>query len=139
MRVVARLLIEFRTFTNDDMQVIDILQPENYDDMLKSVKNMAGYKGRTQIDNPHFVLKFGYSLRTLIILTELMYTKSCAWDSVKKMKAMMTLYVKDYCNYSNNAKVMYELRSGNVPEELPQEEDLKKFREYCITHIEELT
>ena len=137
--VVARLLVEFRNLTNDDMRAIDLLQPENYDPMLKAVKNMAGYKGRTNIDNPHFVVKFGHSLRTLILLGETMYTKSLSWDSVKKMQAMMHLYHRDYSNYANNAKVLYELKQGNVPEELPLEDDLKKFRDYCVTEIEELT
>ena len=89
--VVAKLLMEFRMLTNEDMRAIDLLQPENYDPMLKAVKNIAGYKGRTKIDNPHFVIKFGHSLRTLILLAEKMYTKSYSWDSVKKIKAMMSL------------------------------------------------
>ena len=76
--VVARLLIEFRTLTNEDMRAIDLLQPENYDSLLKAVKNIAGYKGRTNIDNHHFVIKFGHSLRMLILLGETMYTKSCS-------------------------------------------------------------
>ena len=49
------------------------------------------------------------------------------------MKAMLKLYNSAYCNYSNNAKTLYELRVGNLPEELPQEEDLKILREYCFT------
>ena len=89
--VVAKLLIEFRMLTNEDMRAMDLLQPKNYDPMLKAVKNIAGYKGRTKIDNPHFVIKFGHSLRTLILLAETMYTKSYSWDSVKKIKAMMSL------------------------------------------------
>ena len=71
----------------------------------------------------------GTHLRTLILLAETMYTKSCSWDSVKRIKAMMSFYCKDYSNYAYNAKVLYELRQGNAPVELPLEDDLKKFRE----------
>ena len=52
------------------------------------MKNLAGYQGRTNIKNPHLVLKIGYSLRTMIILAKLMYTKSLEFDNVKKMKAI---------------------------------------------------
>ena len=138
LRVMAKVLIEFRAITNENMSVIDLVQPENYDDLLRTMKNLAEYRGRTKIGNPHLVMKIGFSLRTLIILARLMYTKSLAYDSVKKMKLMMTLYKDDYSSYSNNAKVLYELRRGNAPEELPLESDLKKFREYCITEIERL-
>ena len=137
--VVAKLLVEFCMSINEDMRAIDLLQPENYDSMLKPVKNIAGYKGRTQIDNPHLVTKIGHSLRTLILLAETMYTKSCSRDSVKNIKAMMSLYSKDYSNYANNAKVLYKLRQGNAPVQLPLEDDLKTFRDYCITEIEALT
>ena len=137
--VVAKLLVGFCMSINEDMRAIDLLQPENYDSMLKPVKNIAGYKGRTQIDNPHLVTKIGHSLRTLILLAETMYTKSCSRDSVKNIKAMMSLYCKDYSNYANNAKVLYVLRQGNAPVQLPLEDDLKKFRDYCITEIEALT
>ena len=36
--VVAKLLIEFRMLTNEDMRAIDLLQPENYDSLLEGCK-----------------------------------------------------------------------------------------------------
>ena len=139
LRVMAKVLIEFRKIKDENMRVIDLVQPENYDDVIRTMKNLSGYRGRTNIENPHLVLKIGFSLRTLILLAKLMYTKSLATDSVKKMKLMLTLYTDDYTNFSSNAKVVYELRKGNAPEELPLESDLKQLREYCITEIERLT
>ena len=138
LRVVAKLLIAFRKRTSENHRAIDLIQPENYDQMLKTVKSVAGYKGRTDIENPHIIMKFGYSLRTLAILGEMLYTKKCDWKKVKRMKAMQSLYEKDFTNYINHAKCLYELRGGNLPEELPLEEDLRILRNYCIEQITHL-
>ena len=53
------------------------------------------------------------------ILTKLMYVKSGSFEDVRKVEHMMTLYDEDYSNYANNACVLFELRKGNAPEELP--------------------
>ena len=130
LRTMAKVIIEFRTVKrNINVGAIDLVQPGNYDDLIITMKKLSGYKGRTSIENPHLVMKIGFSIRTLTLLAKLIYTKSEASESIKKMKMMITLYTEDYTNYSNNAKDLYEVRKGNAPEELPLESDLKKIRE----------
>ena len=40
--------------------------------------------------------------------------------------------------YANNAKAAYEVRKGNESAELPVEEDVKIFRQYCVQEIKRL-
>ena len=46
------------------------------------------------------------------------------------------LHNNDNSYYSSHAKALYELRSGNLPEELPEEDDLKVLKKYCVEQIE---
>ena len=47
----------------------------------------------------------------------------------------MYLYAGEYSIYANNARAVYRKRKAYIPEELPEEEDVKAVRSYCITEI----
>ena len=139
LRTMAKVIIQFRIFTGDEnMHAIDLVQPTNYDALIDTIKKLSGYVNSKKIDNPSLVLKIGYVLRRLTVLAKLMYVKSGSFEDVRKAEHMMTLYDEDYSNYANNARVLFELRKGNAPEELPLESDMNKLRLYIVTQIKEL-
>ena len=132
---MAKVIIQFRIFTGDEnMHAIDLVQPTNYDALIDTIKKLSGYGNSKKIDNPSLVLKIGYVLRRLTNLAKLMYVKSGSFEDVRKAEHMMTLYY----NYANNEHVLFELRMGNAPEELPPESDMSKLRLYIVTQIKEL-
>ena len=47
----------------------------------------------------------------------------------------MYLCEGEYSIYANNARAVYRKRKAYIPEELPEEEDVKAVRSYCITEI----
>ena len=139
LRKLAQVILKFRELTgNQDARGIDLVQPDNYDDLVKTMKEMSGYVGSRKIANPHLVLKIGYSIRSLIVVARVIYLKQSCMENVTKLKCMMKLYQDDYTNYIAQAKAVYENKKGNMPEELPTEEDLKKLRQYCISKMETL-
>ena len=139
LRTMAKVIIQFRIFTGDEnMHAIDLVQPTNYDALIDTIKKLSGYVNSKKIDNPSLVLKIGYVLRRLTVLAKLMYVKSGSFEDVRKAEHMMTLYDEDYSNYANNARVLFEPRKGNAPEELPLESDMNKLRLYIVTQIKEL-
>ena len=58
-------------------------------------------------------------------------------ESMQKCQHFLELYETDYMVYSNNARAVYEKRQGNIPEELPRENDIKLIRVASISKIKE--
>lgn len=137
---MAKFIIEFRLIKKDEnMRAIDLVQPDNFDQVIATMKKVTNYRGRSKIGNPHLLMKIGYALRTLILLAKTNYIKSKAVESVKYMDMTLSLYESDYTKFTNNAEAVYEAKKGNAPEELPLEADLKVLRMHCITEIERIT
>ena len=47
----------------------------------------------------------------------------------------MYLYEGEYSIYANNARNLYRKRKAYIPEEFPEEEDVKDVRSYCVNEI----
>ena len=140
LRTAAKTIQSFRTITNDqNMHAVDLVHPSNYDALICAMKKLCGYVNGKNIKNPCLVIKIGYIIRKLAMISKLMYVKEGSSDKIKMSKNMLTLYADDYTNYSNNARVLNELKKGNVPEELPLEEDMNRLRQYLVVEIERLS
>ena len=61
--------------------------------------------------------------------------KENADTKVTECQTFMYLYEGEYSIYANNARAVYRKRKAYVPEELPEEEDVKAVRSYCINEI----
>ena len=61
--------------------------------------------------------------------------KENADTKVTECQKFMYLYGGEYSIYANNARAVYRKRKAYVPEELPEEEDVKAVRSYCINKI----
>ena len=65
-------------------------------------------------------------------IASLKYLKEGLDSQVPNCKKLLMLYQKEYSIYAKNGKVVYNKRKAYIPEELPEEEDMKKVRRYCI-------
>ena len=139
LKVITRLLMKYREVSNSEASdAQELVMPANYDVVVQCMKEQAVYENSRTIGNPHLVWKIGYSLRTLVIIVKVENLKLGFLDVVEQIRCFEELYESDYCILSNNAKAVYEKRKANVPEELPEEEDIKTLRNFCIAEIKQV-
>ena len=140
LRTLEKVLLKFSDLQNDgNLRSVDLVQPGNYDALVRTMKNLCGYVNSRNIKNTSLVLKIGFSIRSLIIVKRVMCLKTSDYDGLEKMTNAMLLYKEDYSNYAANARAVSEKQKGNAPEELPVENDVKKLRQYCIEEIQKIS
>lgn len=139
LKLLAKLLLEFREITkNQNACSQDLVMPENYDNVLHSIKILSGYGGSRDIKYPSRVIQTGLALRTLSIIVKLEYLKTGSFKMVEKMRCFEELYENDYSFLANNARNVYYKKKANIPEELPLEKDIKCLRDFCIHEIKKI-
>ena len=116
----------------EDVSAKDLILPQNFESILTAIKNLSGYKGPRKMKTPYNTLKLGFSLKTLADIASLKYLKEGLDSEVSNCEKFLMLYEKEYPIYEENAKAVYGKRKAYIPEELPEEEDIKKVRRYCI-------
>ena len=132
-RCIAKLMIEFKKVANlEDVSAQDLISPQNFENIVIAVKNLSGYKDPRKIKTPHITLKLGFSLKTLADIASLKHLKEGLDPQVSKCEKFLMLYEKEYSIYAKNATAVYNKRKAYIPEELPEEEHIKKVRRYCI-------
>jgi len=77
---------------------------------------------------PNTFSKFGYCLRKLALRENDEHKKTLCRD-------FLELYESIYVKLANSAKAVYQNRKGNAPQELPLDEDMRKFRMHCVNEI----
>ena len=126
-------MIEFKKVANlEDVSTKDLILPQNFENIVTAMKNLSGYKGPHQIKTPHITFKLGFSLKTLADIESLKHLKEGLDSQVCNCEKLLMLYQKEYSIYAKNAKVVYNKRKAYIPEELSEEEDMKKVQRYCI-------
>ena len=136
LRCIAKLIVKFKSVSGkEDVFGKDLIVPENFENIVKAVKNLSDFKCPRKIAKPHRILKLGYSLRTLAEIATLKYIKENADTKVIEFQKFMYLYEGEYSIYANNARAVYRKRKAYIPEELPEEEDVKAVRSYWINEI----
>ena len=132
LRCIAKLLIEFKKVANlEDVSAKDLILPQNFESIVTAMKNLSGYKGPCKIKTPHITLKLGFSLKIFADIASLKYLKEGLDSQVSDCEKFLILYEKEYSIYAKNAKAVCNKRKDYIPEELPEEEDIKKVRRYC--------
>jgi len=119
--ILAELLIEFRKLSGKlNSKAKDLVSPDNYDDVLKSAKMITEYNGPRDIGKPNVFRKIGFCLINLaVIVRGLAHKQGC----------QITLhYITNADPFSNCIKTTGQFIQANVPDALPDEEDVKKLR-----------
>ena len=130
---IAKLLIEFKKIANlEDVSVKDLILPQNFESMVTAMKNLSGYKGPCKIKTLHITLKLGFSLKTLADIASLKNLKENLDSEVSNCEKFLIIYEKEYSIYVKNAKAVYDKPKAYIPEELPEEEGIKKVGQCCI-------
>ena len=136
LRCIAKLIMEFKSVSGkEDVFGKDLILPENFENIVRAIKSLSDYQGARKIAKPHRILKLGFSLRTLAEIATLKYINENADTKVTECQKFMYLYEGEYSIYVNNSRAVYRKRKAYIPEELPEEEDVKAVRSYCINEI----
>ena len=136
LRCIAKLIMEFKSVSGkEDVFGKDLILPENFENIVRAIKSLSDYQGARKIAKPHRILKLGFSLRTLAEIATLKYINENADTKVTECQKFMYRYEGEYSIYVNNSRAVYRKRKAYIPEELPEEEDVKAVRNYCINEI----
>lgn len=139
LRVLAELIIEFRKVSGkQNAKAKELIFPENYDHVLQSAKLMTGFKGPRSIEKPNVFRKIGFCLSNLTIIVRGQAHKEGCKMTLEKCRSFLELYRDDWTIYSNNALATYHDRKGNVPDLLPDENDVKLLRQYFISEMKRI-
>ena len=131
LRCIAKLIMEFKSVSGKEY----VFGKDLILTIVKAIKNLSDYQGARKITKPHRILKLGFSLRTLAEIATLKYINENADTKVTECQKFMYLYEGEYSIYANNSRAVHRKRKAHVPEELPEEEDVKAVRSYCINEI----
>ena len=131
LRCIAKLIMEFKSVSGKEY----VFGKDLILTIVKAIKNLSDYQGARKITKPHRILKLGFSLRTLAEIATLKYINENADTKVTECQKFMYLYEGEYSIYVNNSRAVYRKRKAYIPEELPEEEDVKAVRSYSINEI----
>ena len=139
LRLLASLLHKYRGVSGfPNAPAKDLVLVNNYDNVLEAAKQICIYEGPRQIQQPNKFRKVGFSLSNLALIVRAIALKEDCKFTIEKVRSFQELYETDWQIYARNAKAVYEEDKGIEPEQLPVEEDVKKFRSYCIKEIQSL-
>lgn len=139
LRLLATLVLRFRNVSKVECaRAKDLVLPENYDNVLEATKIITGYKGPRKIEKPNVFRKIGLCLSNLVLIVRASALKDNDTVLIEKCRCFIEIRETDWEIYANNAKAVYESQKANVPEELPEEEDVKQFRDYCVQVMKRL-
>ena len=136
LRCLAKVLLQLRAKNNEASGKV-LVYPENFDEVISVSKSMAGYKGPRDIAKPSTMLKIGYSLRHLALVVRAVALKSNDEDLMRKVRGFLELYESDWQPYANNCKSFMHSKKANKPEEMLLEEDVKQFRDFVISGLQD--
>ena len=139
LRLLATLVLKYQEISKvDSARAVDLVFPENYDVILEAAKSISGYQGPRKIEKPNVFRKIGFCLSNLVLIVRASALKRNDTILIEKCRCFIELRETNWEIYAGNAQAVYESRKANIPEELPLEEDIKHFREYCVQEMEGL-
>ena len=132
LRLLSRLIIKFREITgNENASASDLVLPQNFDKVLESAKKITDYSGPRNIGSPNVFALIGYRLKNLALCARGQALRESSSVRLENVRMFLELYELDWTVQTNNAKACYEERKLNIPEKLPNEQDIAKFRTFC--------
>ena len=148
VRLLARLVLALREEVSDKTRdLISFLKPEHFDDIVDTVKKMAGYTmvSENGIEEPAFKkaslpLKIGYALESAIMLKKGMGIRNRQQNLIDDLSAFFDLFQLEWSiRLTSSAKRTLENNKFNKVIEFPVTSDLLKVKEYLEKEIKELT
>ena len=136
LKFLARVMIKLQKIPGkENSKAIDLLLPENFDNVLQVAKDITGYKGPRDIAKPNVFTLISYRLKNLCMCARGKALKEGSDFLIEQLRLFLQLYETEWKLHSNNAKASYDERKLNIPEKLPNKEDIKLLRKYCIQEI----
>ena len=137
LRTMARVLLQFRKITsNDSASIKDLIQPVAWDSLISSMKAVCEYKDcPEEIGIPSLVIKIGHSLKSIAEYLRLRYLTEENAVAVSKTRDFLEIFNTGWELYNNNAFKKLDSKKDNMPEELPLDSDIRKFRSFVLSNI----
>ena len=148
VRLLAPLVLALREEVSDKTRdLISFLKPEHFDDIVDSVKKMAGYTmvSENGIEEPAFKkaslpLKIGYALESAIMLKKGMGIRNRQQNLIDHSLAFFDLFQLEWSiRLTSSAKRTLVNNKFNKVIESPVTSDLLKIKEYLEKEIKEFT
>ena len=136
---MTRLIIQIRKNPGHEKpKGNDLVLSQNYDQILESVKALSTCKSPRDISKLSVFLKIGFCLKNLELYLRCVVLKKCNQKSIEEIRNFLE-FQDDWQIYADKARVAYESRKDNIPEELPIGSDVQIFREFIASEIHRIT
>ena len=139
LRSLAKLLHEFRELKQSDTETAkSMVMCENFDTSLTAALNLAGFQGPRKMKKTSIIGKYGGYLKNLAEYLRSVALRESDDVTLKKLCNFIELYDTDWRPYSAHGRATSLKNKANAPEELPLEEDVRLFRAFIISQINQI-
>uniref|UniRef100_A0A6A7FWU4 Kinesin-related protein 4 isoform X2 n=1 Tax=Hirondellea gigas TaxID=1518452 RepID=A0A6A7FWU4_9CRUS len=131
MRQTARLLIIAKSIDDELEDLEDLLQPKNYDTIIKSVKILGDYNESSgEYGISALPLKIGHNLRKFASVLQTLGIMTSNTNTIQKSRHFLDLMNSEYIVVASQALTSLNHKKFNKPKYLPVTEDVKKLTVY---------
>lgn len=131
MRQTARLLIIAKSIDDELEDLEDLLQPKNYDTIIKSVKILGDYNESSgEYGISALPLKIGHNLRKCASVLQTLGIMTSNTNTIQKSRHFLDLMNSEYIVVASQALTSLNHKKFNKPKYLPVTEDVKKLTVY---------
>ena len=142
MRELARVLMRLKSDSRTSNSLADFITGEHFDDVIAAVKAEArpyvDENGRQLYKSPAFILKAGSSLLKCARLRVGWALRNNDRVTQREAKDYIRLHVDEFTDKLSSAAHASLRIQGNMLSELPDEEDLRKLRQYQKNRSQEV-
>ncbi|KAJ8310494.1 hypothetical protein KUTeg_012359 [Tegillarca granosa] len=141
LRELGRLMVCVRSNDGNVSSVEEILNPHNFDLLIRSVKQIAGYSAEDGIYQiPSLPLRLGQSLEKCANILKCKAIENGLKDVIEKMDSFLALYDLDWTTrISSRAHATLNLGKFNRPQMLPLVEDVVQLHKYLDSRLLEVS
>ena len=136
LRSFARLLIEFRNITPfKDASAFSLIDPANWDDVIKAAKVLVGHKGDEDVTTPTLLLAVGRSLEAIACTKRAWGIRLKDQEIVEDARSFLELHTEYWHIYAKHAHSTINAKKDKTPEALPLTADIQDLRKYLLREI----
>lgn len=131
MRETARLLINAQTLLKSEVQMSEILKPQNFDSVVRAalMTSSTGFDDEEDLKSPSTAIRIGYELKRMLSTKWAEAIKENNEQHVKESKDFLKLMKFEWSTrVTKMATVTLQIRNFNKEKSLPEPEDIIKLQ-----------
>ena len=122
LKLLAKVLIKLQKVSGfENAKSVDLVLPQDFNAILKTVKEMTGYEGPRNTAKPNIFMLIGLQLKYLCISARKKPVTEGTTDMLEILRRFLGLFEAEWKIDSQGAKETYEENKLNIPELLPEE------------------